>query len=77
MRARATHRRYSKSPDDETFIAVSKKYAHAHRKMWASKEFPDGITNGAAWYPLYGGQQDWDYIHTGRMTMRALVCTCI
>ena len=28
-----------------------------------SREFPGGVTNGAYWYPLYGGMQDWDYIH--------------
>jgi hypothetical protein len=31
------------------------------------QEFPDGIVNGAEWYPVYGGMQDWQYVTTGCM----------
>lgn len=35
--------------------------------MRASREFRDGITNGAEWYILYGGMQDWNYVATSDM----------
>ncbi|XP_019442038.1 PREDICTED: carboxypeptidase SOL1-like isoform X1 [Lupinus angustifolius] len=56
---------YYGSPDDETFRLMASIYSHSHYNMSSSKEFPGGITNGAAWYPIYGGMQDWNYIHAG------------
>lgn len=60
---------YSKSPDDDVFIQVSKAYSFAHPTMSRGKPncpgysdtFQDGITNGAEWYPIQGGMQDYNY----------------
>ncbi|XP_047983264.1 carboxypeptidase SOL1-like isoform X2 [Salvia hispanica] len=58
-------RDYFGCPDDKTFRFLASLYSRSHYKMSRSKEFPGGITNGAFWYPLYGGMQDWNYIHSG------------
>ena len=52
---RQTH--YSESPDDKAFVHLARVYAEAHATMSGSAEFPGGITNGAHWYPLWGGMQ--------------------
>ncbi|XP_061345162.1 carboxypeptidase SOL1 [Gastrolobium bilobum] len=56
---------YYGCPDDDAFRFMASIYSHSHYNMSSSKEFLGGITNGAAWYPLYGGMQDWNYIHAG------------
>ncbi|KAJ6920303.1 carboxypeptidase D [Populus alba x Populus x berolinensis] len=58
-------RNYYACPDDDTFRFMAGIYSHSHHNMSLSKEFPGGITNGAFWYPIYGGMQDWNYIHAG------------
>ena len=60
---------YSASPDDKTFKYLAKTYADAHPTMNQSEEFEGGITNGAAWYPLWGGMQDWQYVNTGTYSL--------
>ncbi|KAM7518656.1 hypothetical protein LguiB_017618 [Lonicera macranthoides] len=56
---------YSACPDDEMFRFMASLYSRSHFNMSLSKEFPGGITNGAYWYPIYGGMQDWNYIYGG------------
>ena len=60
---------YSAAPDDATFRYLASSYAQAHPTMSKSAEFEGGITNGAAWYPLWGGMQDWHYVQTGTYSL--------
>lgn len=67
---------YSASPDDQTFIHLAKSYASLHAQMNVSQEFEQGITNGAAWYPLWGGMQVANHEHllcSGRTSKRGRV----
>lgn len=64
--------KYQASPDDGTFRYLANAYAKSHATMAlpSNKEFPKGgITNGAAWYPVYGSMQDWNYIRAGCMEL--------
>lgn len=62
----------SVSPDDAIFKQLAKSYSKAHPQMSTGESctgsyhehFNDGITNGAAWYSVKGGMQDWAYMHT-------------
>jgi len=64
---------YSASPDDETFKQVALTYSKNHPRMGdpstpgCDKKFnpfakQGGITNGAAWYTVEGGMQDFNYL---------------
>lgn len=53
------------TPDDALMRAISLAYASLNPPMFASVEFPDGISNGSAWYSISGGMQDWHYRYTG------------
>ena len=56
---------YSASPDDDMFIYISEEYSQFNPDMWGSTSFFHGITNGAAWYTVDGGMQDWHYRYMG------------
>lgn len=73
----------SLTPDDDVFKHLSLTYANNHAKMSrgvacksASPSFENGITNGAAWYPLTGGMQDYNYIWHGCMEVTLEVSCC-
>lgn len=67
------------SPDNDVFKMLALTYSNAHPRMHLGKpcptlmkgletlldeSFPDGITNGAAWYPVPGGMQDYNYLNS-------------
>lgn len=64
---------YSMSPDDTTFRLLSRAFSLKHHTM-AQPNHPcrrsidfgrqQGITNGAAWYSVTGGMQDFNYLAT-------------
>jgi len=56
---------YTPTPDDDLFIWISEEYSRHNLPMWNSPEFYHGITNGAAWYAISGGMQDWNYHYMG------------
>jgi len=63
---------YSQCPDDATFRKLAAAYSEHHAVMskphkpcdMDNDDFGnrDGITNGAAWYSLKGGMQDFNYL---------------
>jgi carboxypeptidase D len=55
------------TPDDGVFQHLALTYSLNHPVMKYSTEFHNGITNGAGWYCLYGGMQDWNYNAEGCM----------
>ncbi|XP_074535278.1 carboxypeptidase D [Halichoeres trimaculatus] len=64
---------YSECPDDKVFQQLSRAYAqenpamhngHPCEDLYPEEYFHDGITNGANWYNVPGGMQDWNYLNT-------------
>ena len=52
---------YNRHPFDGLLQELSLIYADENPEMRNSREFSRGITNGADWYVLRGGMQDWSY----------------
>ena len=55
----------SPTPDDALFRFIALAYATHNPPMYASSTFSQGIVNGAAWYVVDGGLQDWSYRYAG------------
>lgn len=55
------------TPDQDLFYDISLRYSMHNLPMYTdpddpdSPDAPDGVTNGAAWYVIEGGMQDWNY----------------
>jgi hypothetical protein len=50
---------YDRHPLDSFVQELSLIYAESNPEMRSSREFAGGITNGADWYVVKGGMQDW------------------
>ena len=71
-------KRYTPTPDDDTFRSLALTYANNHATMArahacdpSDEDFSKqgGITNGAAWYSLSGGMQDFSYLSTNDLEL--------
>ncbi|ODM97756.1 Carboxypeptidase M [Orchesella cincta] len=72
----------SVTPDDDTFKHLATIYSTNHKRMYQGRPckgqngFKNGITNGAKWYPLIGGMQDFNYIWHGCMEITLEISCC-
>ncbi len=59
---------YSACPDDVPFVSLARTYADRNPSLFANNSdssFFNGICNGADWYVVRGGMQDWNYVWRG------------
>lgn len=64
---------FNPTPEDALFKYLAHTYSNAHTTMqkgfpcteFPTEKFAEGITNGAGWYSVTGGMQDWSYIYGG------------
>ena len=52
---------YDRHPLNDFVKQLSVEYAELNPEMRGSSQFPGGVTNGADWYVVKGGMQDWSY----------------
>ena len=75
-----TDNTYGESPDDSLFRYLARIYAKKHLVMskqgGCAGEFQDGITNGAKWYDVPGGMQDFNYLHSNAFEITLELSCC-
>ena len=71
----------SAAPDDRVFKHLAHLYADQHATMHRGNlcpgdNFPGGVTNGAQWYDVPGGMEDFNYLHSNcfEITMELSCC---
>ncbi|XP_077508420.1 carboxypeptidase M-like [Amblyomma americanum] len=77
-------RKYSLTPDDDVFRHLASVYSSNHANMQLGKacppegmpSFPNGATNGAAWYDFSGSMADYNYIWEGCMDVTLKTSCC-
>ncbi|XP_053375782.1 carboxypeptidase D-like [Mercenaria mercenaria] len=72
---------YSKSPDDDMFKHLAQTYSNNHLTMHKTgrrcgDQFTGGITNGAHWYDVPGGMQDYNYLHSNCFEITVELSCC-
>jgi len=72
----------SLAPDNDFFIEMASTYANNHYDMHVNNRkcgedlFEDGITNGAKWYIVRGGMQDFNYLYGECMEITLYITCC-
>ncbi|KAM7289328.1 uncharacterized protein ISCGN_029458 [Ixodes scapularis] len=71
----------SLTPDDDVFKHIASVYSFNHANMYLGApcrilSFPNGTTNGAAWYPFAGSMQDYNYVWEGCMEVTLEISCC-
>mmetsp|Transcript_9515 Transcript_9515/g.11036 ORF Transcript_9515/g.11036 Transcript_9515/m.11036 type:complete len:553 (+) Transcript_9515:372-2030(+) len=67
--SRSNRAAYFAAPDDGAFIKAALEYSLRVNVFKNNPLHKRGITNGAQWYPVYNGMQDWMYVKTGCMQL--------
>ena len=72
----------SPTPDQNLFKHLAAIYASNHENMFQgvglckTQSFQDGITNGAEWYKVKGGMQDFNYLFTNCFEITVELSCC-